>query len=135
MFPSRKGALCFFFLLLLFSSSRNENQRKSTFLERFENTVFFMDSQNRNCRLGVSLFGVRGRAGRWESSPPELKRRTVAKFHKSSTSKSMKIYILFFFNFLVDFVSAPREYCYFHGFMASRAPKFGLKNTPGIPAY
>ena len=58
-----------------------------------QTTCFFMEIPIRNCRLGVSLFGVRGRAGRWKSSPPELKRGTVVNFHKFSTQKSTKIYI------------------------------------------
>ncbi len=104
-FASRKGVCiysCFprgrvpcssSFFFFFFLRAEEKNQRKSTFLELFENTVFFVLPPYGNCRLGVSLFGVRGRAGRWKSSPPELKRGTVVKFHKSSTSKSTKIYI------------------------------------------
>ena len=104
VFASRKGVCiyscfprgrvpCSSSFFFFFLRAEKKNQRKSTFLELFENTVFFVLPPYGNCRLGVSLFGVRGRAGRWKSSPPELKRGTVVNFHKISTQKSTNICI------------------------------------------
>ena len=92
LFASRKGVCiysCFprgrlpcssSFFFFFFLRAEEKNQRKSIFLELFENTVLFLYFTNSNCRFGASFFGVRGRAGRWKSSPPRAKTRDCCHF-------------------------------------------------------